>query len=139
MRRADLPSRRPEHGLDTDSISAYVQALDNPELPAAPMKWTSRHSATITARISRDQILSVQISYHPGWQAAVNGRPCPVARDHLGQLVVEPACDGDCTVELRYDGGLEMRIARLISWTSFLGGFVWIATSRFRRANGRLT
>jgi len=133
IRREDLPPRPPEHGLDIAPAEPYLRALDDPALPAAPMKWTSRHSASISARMSLEQILSVQISFHPGWSAVANSRRVVVRRDHLGQLVIEPECDGECIVELRYDGGLEMRVARVISWAAFLGGIAWIAAARLRR------
>jgi hypothetical protein len=45
----------------------------------------------------------------------VNGERRRIYGDHLGQLVVEPNCDGACTVDLTYDGGAEMRIARILS------------------------
>ncbi len=111
VRPRDLPTRRPIHGLDIDPIRPYVAALDDPSLPAAEMIWLNEHAARISARMQKDQILSVQISYHPGWNATVNGERRRTYGDHLGQLVIEPACDGACTVDLTYDGGIEMRIA----------------------------
>ncbi len=51
----------------------YVAALEDPELPLAQMNWTSRHSARIVAELRRDQRISVQVTYHPGWRAEVGG------------------------------------------------------------------
>ena len=45
----------------------------------------------------------------------MNGERRRIYGDHLGQLVVEPECNGACTVDLTYDGGAEMRIARILS------------------------
>ncbi|HVX66776.1 MAG TPA: hypothetical protein VHA11_09255 [Bryobacteraceae bacterium] len=132
IRPGDLPSREPIHGLDIDPLLRYVAALDDPALPPADLRWHNRHAAAITAAFERGQILSVQISYHPEWSATVNGAPRRVFRDHLGQLAVEPACAGPCTVELSYDGGSEMRMARAVSWMSLLGGLVWIVIARRR-------
>ena len=33
---------------------------------------------------------------------------------------------GPCTVELSYDGGTEMLVARILCWGALLAGFVWI-------------
>jgi hypothetical protein len=115
IRPRDLPTRRPIHGLDVDPIRPYVAALDDPSLPTAEMTWRNEHAARISTRMQKDQVLSVQISYHPGWNASVNGERRRTYGDHLGQLVIDPACDGACTVDLTYDGGIEMRIVRIIS------------------------
>ncbi|MCL6507968.1 MAG: hypothetical protein K6T59_13185, partial [Bryobacteraceae bacterium] len=69
-----------------------------------------------------DQILSVQISYHPGWRAIAGGRPVRLYGDSLGQIVVEPNCSGECRVELIYDGGRPMRLARAVAWAALLTG-----------------
>ncbi len=126
IRTGDLPPRRLWHGLDAGPLRPYVRALEDPALPLAAMRWLNRHTARISARLARDQILSVQISYHPGWHAAVNGAPRRVYGDRIGQLVIEPACEGPCTVELMYDGGVETRIVRVVAWGALLGGIAGV-------------
>jgi hypothetical protein len=106
IRAADLAPRRPEGGLDVDPLRPYVAALENPAYPVAEMRWRNNHFATISARMEKSQILSVQISFHTGWRATVGGEPRRVYGDHLGQLVVEPGCEGPCTVEIHYKGGI---------------------------------
>ncbi|MDQ2898674.1 MAG: hypothetical protein M3Y07_02610, partial [Acidobacteriota bacterium] len=115
VRREDLVSRAPIHGLDVSEIRKYDAALDDPTLPAAEFRWTSRHSAEITASMLPGQLLSVQESYHFGWRAAVNGSTRTIISDSLGLMAIEPDCTGQCVVELTYDGGWEMRIARWLS------------------------
>jgi len=105
MRPADLAPRRPDGGLDVDPLRPSVAALDNPAYPPAEMRWQNHHSAVITSRLEKDQIISIQMTYHPVWGASVGGQPRRVYGDHLGQLVVEPACVGQCTVEIHYKGG----------------------------------
>jgi len=102
---ADLAPRPPAGGLDVDPLRPYVAAMDNPAYPLAEMTWY-RHSGIITSRLEKGQILSVQMSFHPGWRASVNGQPRRTYRDNLGQLVIEPDCEGACTVEIRYTQGL---------------------------------
>jgi hypothetical protein len=126
MKREDLAPRMPAGGVDIAPLRPYVAALDNPAYPLADFRWLAPSRAAITANLERSQILSVQISYHPGWHARVNGRACRVYRDHLDLLVIEPGCDGPCTVVLSYDGGTEMWMARILSWIALLAGIVWI-------------
>ena len=121
------------NGLDIQQAQAYVQALEDPNYPAADFRWTSRHSAEIQAPLRPDDLLSVQITYHPGWHALVNGVRRKVFGDGLGQLVIEPKCDGPCGVQLIYDGGFEMLTARLLSWSALAGCLIWIAVSLRRR------
>jgi hypothetical protein len=130
MRPSDLVAREPESGIDVDPLRPYVAALDNPEFPTAQFAWSNRHQATMTADLRRDQVLSVQITYHPGWHASVDGQPRRAFRDNLGQLAVAPACDGPCRVELDFDGGAEMYVARLVSWSAMLGGLIWALLRR---------
>ncbi len=104
MRPADLAPRRPAGGLDIDPLRPYVAAMDNSAYPVAQMRWRDRHSAVISGLLERNQILSVQISYHPGWKASVGGQPRKVYGDNLGQIVIQPDCRGPCTVELFYSG-----------------------------------
>lgn len=133
IRAADLPPRRPENGLDIEPVRQYVRALEDPSLPIAEMRWRSQHEMAIRAPLARGQIVSVQVSYHPGWHATVNGEARRVFGDHLGQLAVEARCEGQCTIELSYDGGAEMRIARILSWGALLGGIGWIALDGLAR------
>jgi len=47
-------------------------------------------------------------------------------------MLIDPNCDGPCTIRLTYDGGLEMRLARLASALAFLAGFLWLLAGRKR-------
>jgi hypothetical protein len=118
--RADLVARTPLNGIDVQPLRGYVAALDNPILPEADFRWTTNHSASIQAILTPQHVVSIQISYHPGWHARVNGVDTPAFEDGLGQIYVDPKCNGSCSIELFYDGGREMRIARGVGVT------VWI-------------
>jgi hypothetical protein len=133
LARTSLVRDRPVHGLDIGQVQKYVQALNDPSIPPASFRWTSRHSAEIQAALRPDQVISVQVTYHPGWHATVNGRVCPLSGDGLGQVVIAPTCVGACNLQLIYDGGWEMRVARIVSWSSCAGCLVWIALYRRRR------
>jgi hypothetical protein len=125
VRPEDMVVRKPTGGLDIEPLAPYLAALDNPDLPPADFRWRNRHEAAVTADMRKGQLLSVQISYHPGWHATVAGQPRRTHSDNLGQLAVEPGCEGRCTVDLFYDGGLEMRMLRLLSWSALAAGLIF--------------
>ena len=133
MRPGDLPARPSANGIDIEPVRPYVAALEDASLPPATLTWRSRHEAVIAAHMEKAEILSVQISYHPGWKASVSGQPRRVYGDNLGQLVVEPECDGACTVALQYNGGIESAWVRMVSIGTLLGFATWIVISALRR------
>ncbi len=117
----------PHTGLETTEIERYVKAMDDPSLPEAQFVWQDRHTAVIDAQLKPQQVVSVQVTYSPGWRAAVNGAPLSVNKDGLGLIVLEPACQSRCEITLVYDGGLEWRATCLASLAAFaivLGCFV---------------
>lgn len=74
-----LVRRTPVDGLDGEPLRTYVGALEEPSLPRARFQWRNPHEAAIAA----DQVLSVEVSYAPGWHATANGRPARLANDRL--------------------------------------------------------
>jgi hypothetical protein len=136
IRAADLPAVKPP-AYDTALIKPYLAALEDPALPRADFRWTSESSARIAADLLPEHLLSVQIAWDQGWHAAVNGEARRAWGDKLGQMVVEPRCNGPCTVELVWDGGLEMQIARVVSPTALGAGILWIILWRKRSDSTR--
>ncbi len=124
--------RVPIHGLDTDPVLPYIAALDDPSLPLAEAHWHNFHSLSIRTNVQRGQVVSAQITYHPGWHASVNGRAQKTFRDGIGLLVIEPDCQGPCTIDLVYDGGAERKVTRMLSIAVTLGVLAWFG-AHFRR------
>jgi len=137
---ADLVRVTPE-SYELKAAQAYLAALDDPTLPRADFRWRGTGAARITAALRPEHLLSVQVTFDQGWHAAVNGAPRRIWGDKLGQIVVEPHCDGACTVDLVYDGGTEMRLARAASVTALAGGAIWIllGSMRWRKRPGSMT
>jgi hypothetical protein len=115
-----IVTRRPRHGLDTAPVEAYVAALDDPACPPASFRWHGLSEAEIDATLSPGQALSVQVTYTPGWEAWVDGKPQPVSGDAIGQIVIRPDCLGPSRVLLRYTGGWEHRATRAMSVAAML-------------------
>jgi hypothetical protein len=110
-----IATRVPLHGLDIDPVSAYVKALDDESLPLADLTWKSPSRGVVHATMKPGQVLSVQVSYVPGWKAKAKGREVPVAKDAIGLMVLSPNCDGPCEVDLEFGLTPEAEICRTLS------------------------
>jgi hypothetical protein len=119
-----LVSRSPHQPSDTSGIDQYVAALDDPQLPMAELQWESKNRIRIRTSVGPEQVISFQVSYHPGWHASVaGGRKVAVNSDALGLMWLQPGVCSPCDVALSYDGGWELRFCRYVSFvaiTAFL-------------------
>jgi hypothetical protein len=107
--------RMPSGPGDIASLERYDAALDNPALPAADFQWIGRNQIRIHTTTAPGQAVSIQVSEHPGWHAAINGRSATIHRDGLGLMWLDPGSAGPCEIELNYDGGFELRACRDLS------------------------
>ncbi len=122
----DLVERTPINGVDTEPLAPYVAAIERPDAPELRVRWPDNETIVITGDVKPGQIVSVQENAHPGWHATVDGSPRRVFADKLGLIVVAPTCSGNCTIELRYDGGAELRVAHWINRAALAGCLLWI-------------
>jgi hypothetical protein len=104
--------------LDWPAINRFAAAIDHSPLTTA--KWEGTDRASIATRLGSNDVLSVQISWDPGWRAAVNGADIPIDRDKLGLMALRPRCENGCTVHLVYTGGIEARVADTVCSASLL-------------------
>jgi hypothetical protein len=116
MLRTDLAVRVPANGLDVEVLRPYVAAIDDSQYPVAEFEPTNSRSATIRTELPAGGVISIQIPWHPGWHAQIDGHPEPVGKDGLGFMYLQPSgVGGPVQVTLVYDGGKEMRVARWLS------------------------
>jgi hypothetical protein len=124
QRSASLAHVVPESALvrgnpaTAEEIEPYTAALDDETLPAAESDWDGRNRMRIRTSISAGQVISIQVSHHPGWHASVNGRTAELHRDGLGLMSLKPPDIGPCDILLNYDGGTELRLARYLSYSA---------------------
>jgi hypothetical protein len=123
----DLVSRTPINGADVDPLRGYVAALEDPGMPEARFEWLSAHSARIVTDLGRDEVVSVQMAFHPGWHARADGKELRIARDALGLMTIYPVGIGASTIDLFYDGGVEMRVAKWLCGITVLILLGWVA------------
>lgn len=125
---------RPVHGLDVGELRRYVDALESEAIPAASIAWQNPDHASIAARMDSSQVVSVQITYDSGWQARIGGRKVKTSADELGFIVIDPACSGDCSIDLAFSGGLERQATLFISALVVLAIFAMLFLSGFARS-----
>jgi len=140
MPASSVVGRTPIHGLDIGPAEAYVAALDDVRYPPAEFRWKSLSEAEIHAQVAPGQVITAQVTYDRGWEAWVQGRRQPLRGDGLGLMVIDPDCQGECDVTLRFTGRRERWIARGLSLGAMLfalGYALWSAKTsggRFARA-----
>ena len=116
---------------DVAEVEKFVAALDDAAMPAAGFAWQGRNHIVIrgimaagaaAGQAAAGQAVSVQVSYHPGWQASVadQGRVLKrvLMKDGLGLMWLRPECAGPCEIRLDYDGGLELRLCRYLTYAA---------------------
>ena len=106
--------------MPMDDLAKYVAALDDSSMPLSEFRWDGLRRAVIRAPLGKDHVISVQTNYHKGWHARVNGQALPVLRDGLGFLLLQPKCEGNCEIELTYDGGWEFILCRVLSYLTLI-------------------
>lgn len=114
-----LPRNRPQNGLDVAEAERYVAALEDPSLPETKFEWRGVSEANIVSVVGDGQALSLQVSYHPGWEAWSDGVRLTVEEDGLGQIVLRPGV-GRHDIRLVFTGGMEQVFARMASGLSLL-------------------
>src|SRR5262249_17072831 len=121
-----IVKRRPRNPEDVGDVKKYVAALDDPSLPLAALNWRGGNHIRIGTAASPGQALSVQVGYHPGWRAIVNGERRAIHKDGLGLMWLRPDCHGACEISLDYGGGLELWASRVVSCAAIAGLVVMV-------------
>lgn len=128
---------QPIDGLDVQEIQRYVKAMDDASLPEAGFTWRDHNTAIIQAPMQADQLISVQVTYTPGWKATVNGVGQSIRKDGLGLIEIRPSCQGACEIVLHYDGGIEWRLTCLASLFTALGVAAYCIWTRVAQRSRR--
>ncbi len=105
----------PSSPRDTEKVERYVAALEDESFPKTEFQWEGENRIHIRTIALPSQIVSVQVTHHPGWHAKANGISRQINADGLGLMWMQPGCDGACEVQLDFDGGAELRICRWLS------------------------
>jgi hypothetical protein len=115
--RTELVNRQPANGLDTAGLEVYVAGLERAR-SQAEFQWINPHQARVHAQVAKGQVVSVQISYDPGWRATISGIGQTIRSDALGLMVIDPACTGSCDIDLEFGPGFGVHWT---TWVQILG------------------
>ncbi len=126
VRAGDIVRHAPQNGIDVKELRPFVAALDDPSLPVASATWSSANEGHIRARLQTGQVISLAINFHSGWRATENGRAAVVRPDGLGLIVIEPHCDGDCAIDVRWSPGAQPWTCVAVSFAAFAGSLAWL-------------
>ncbi len=119
--RSAIVERRPANGLDVAPLGPYIAALDNAAAPEARLSWEHPDHGRIEAKLAPADVISVQITYDPGWRARIGKRVVPLRADQLGFIAIEPQCAGECTIDLEFQGGAERNVTLAVSLLAVVG------------------
>ena len=122
-------AKQPANGLDIRPAEPYVRALDDASLGEATLQWDSPDRARIDTVAAPGQVVSVQVSYDPGWKATSGGKQLTVRPDALGMIVIQPAGAGPCRITLEFTGGSQRKLLLGVSLMTMLGLGLWGASS----------
>ncbi len=125
--RTELVARTPGSESDVEPLRRYVAALEDASMPEARVTWASAHRARIETDLRAGQVVSVQMTWHRGWRASEEGTSIAIERDALGMMTIFPRGSGKVAIDLEYDGGVEMRIAKWVSGITALILLGWAA------------
>ena len=110
----------PRDFFDLTQIRTYVSAIESAHT-AAEWRWIDSNHGRIQMSLAPGEVISLQITYHPGWKAVAGGKAASITSDGLAQMVIHADCSGPCEVDLSYDGGWEAKLTRLLSVITILG------------------
>jgi hypothetical protein len=99
-------------------LEPYVAAIEDPAAPALRMEWLSASRGLVRGAWRPGDMVLVQMNWHSGWKAYLNGVAVPTGADGLGQMVVVPGRTGE--LELVYGGGWESWVTRVASVLTLL-------------------
>ncbi|MCU1335388.1 MAG: hypothetical protein JWO19_969 [Bryobacterales bacterium] len=128
----------PHDFFDLSQVRAYVAALESAN-DAAEWRWVDDNHGHIRTRLGPGEVVSLQITYEPGWKAVTGGKAASITSDGLGQMVIHADCSGICEVDLDYDGGWEGKVLRILSLATILGVALWVVAGLRRRKVARVS
>jgi len=132
--RSAVVSRAPTGTADNEEVKTYVAALEAPAAPIPAFLWLDDNRARVHASVAAGQVISVQVTYHPGWKATAGNAAVPLSKDGLGQMILSPGHAGEYDITLSYDGGWEAWLCRAVSAIVIFGTALAFFRVRRKRA-----
>ncbi len=122
---------------DETRICAIPQEGESMANPAASFRWLSDNEAQINGAVPAGAPVSVRVTWHPGWRAFSHDRELRISRDPLGLIAIEPLGAGPYEIRLVYDGGLELKLTRVLTYGTWIGVLLYALVKGWSRRLGR--
>jgi hypothetical protein len=117
---ARLGARRPPRfTYDEEYLRAYVDVVENGPNSPVTLERQGTDAMLLRASLSTGQVILVQESYDPAWQAWSNSQRLPIHADAMGFMVVE-APPGEHQIRLAFVMPAENRVGWALTATSLL-------------------
>ncbi len=118
------------------SLEPYVKAMDAQDRPHVEAAWQDNNQMELRAPDVREGFLvTVRVSYDPGWSATQDGQSIPVKSDPTGNLLLEPHVTASPTVlRLSYRASLQQITNSLVSLAAVVGCIAAVRRERRRLA-----
>jgi hypothetical protein len=117
-------------GDDSETLTKYVSAVEDPAQPAAKMTWRGPDEAEIEAAVSPGQSMLIQETWDPAWHAYEKGRELPVRPEPVMGFILIDLPAGVHTIDLRFQTPLENRVGEGIFVLSALAAASLIVLGR---------
>ncbi|MEP7364796.1 MAG: hypothetical protein ABI972_16195 [Acidobacteriota bacterium] len=114
------------------SLRNYLAAIHDPRVRPPIAYWPTRSRIEIRTAIPADRVLSMQMSYHPGWQVTQGGKPIPTSSDALGFLVAHVDESPDARIVMQFTASWETRLLGILSMLVFVGSLAMCAREWWR-------
>ena len=123
----------PRGASDTAQLAGFAASLEEPGHAAAEVQWHGRNHVSMKLPAPSADALAVHITHHPGWHVRVNGAPGTLYKDGLGLMWLRPRCAEGCSLDFTYNGGAELVICRIVSYSALIAGPLVLLILRRRR------
>jgi hypothetical protein len=111
--------RTPRTTYDVEYLRAYVDLVENgPDSPVT-LQRQGTDAMLLRAKVDPGQVILVQETYDPAWQAWSNGKRLPLHADAMGFMVVE-APPGEHQIRLAFVMPAENRVGWVLAGISLL-------------------
>jgi hypothetical protein len=119
------PEEEPAYAF-RDFLAKYVQAIQDPARPRLTATWLATNRLRIEGTVPKGMLVSLQVSYDPGWNACSNGRRVEVEKDTLGFIKLRSTGP----IDLEYGGTTEQKSFALLSAFTWMGAIWWLWKNR---------
>jgi hypothetical protein len=119
------------------SLREYLTAIHDPHGKSPFVYWPTRSRIEMHTAVPANHVLSMQVSYHLGWQVTQNGKSIPTSSDALGFLVARVEASPDALIAMQFVASWETRLFGCVSLLVWISALAFCAREIWRGKTGR--